>query len=144
MPFSKFTESCRGLPLIFLQESQVLYTDQWDTMTRDLHVIRAHLLYFTSLLVDFNKSIGFILQTPNPSFQLSSEDNQGVGDDVDQSEESDNRRKHSENLMNRECHTLLTQIERLEASRVMMELRLKNVMRLVSCVFQFGKAVDFQ
>jgi hypothetical protein len=101
-------------------------------MTRDLHVIRAHLLYFTSLLVDFNKSIDFILHTP---FQLSSGDAQG-GDSVDQ-EELDNRRKHSENLMNRECHTLLTQIERLEASRYMMELRLKNVMRLVSCVSQF-------
>lgn len=102
-------------------------------MTQELHIIRAHLLYFTSLLIDLKKTVNFVLETPNPSFQSSNRDNLEVGDSADHPEELDTRKKFSEKLMKRECETLLAQVDRLEAKRSMMLLRLRNVMRLVGC-----------
>jgi hypothetical protein len=60
--------------------------------------------------------------TPNPSLGES---------DADDMERSKELKKLSKELMDRECKTLLFEIKRLERTRNLMELRLKNVMALV-------------
>jgi hypothetical protein len=60
--------------------------------------------------------------TPNPSLGES---------DADDIERSKELKKLSKELMDRECKTLLFEIKRLERTRNLMELRLKNVMALV-------------
>lgn len=85
-------------------------------LTRELHIIQAHLLHYQSLLQDFQKSVEFLQGTPNPAM------------------ESDNytstERKESMELMVKECANLLSEIERLESRRLMQSSRLKNVMDL--------------
>ncbi|KIY69198.1 hypothetical protein CYLTODRAFT_420913 [Cylindrobasidium torrendii FP15055 ss-10] len=95
-------------------ETQVIITANIK-LTRELHLIQAHLLHYASLLDDIRKSVVFILQTPNPAME-------GVASDG---------KELSEALLEKECNTLLQEVERLEASRMMMEKRLKNVMNLV-------------
>ncbi len=82
-------------------------------LTEELHMIRAHLLHYYSLLVAFKKIVNFILDTPNPSLTPA-------------------QLETSCPLMRRECNTLLEEIERLDKERTMQERRLKNVMDLVS------------
>lgn len=84
--------------------------------TQELHKIRAHLLYYISLLEDFRNSIKFIRSTPNPVMEFRSEE-----------EET----KRSQNMLLKECDNLLTEIDRLELNRKMEDERLKNVMDLV-------------
>jgi len=84
-------------------------------LTQELHIIRAHLLHYSSLLEDFRKTVIFILNTQNPALE-------GL---------SDKDREFSKNLMHRECSNLLVEIERLEMSRRMQDKRLKNVLNLV-------------
>jgi hypothetical protein len=97
-----------------------------------LHNIRARLQYYTALLVDFKKSIVFLKETPNPSLgpvPEYHEDDDGSSTDVDE------RKTLSQELMDRECKILLSEINRLERTRQLMELRLKNVMALVCLPF---------
>ena len=108
------------------QESHALNMDKRET-SHELHVIRARLQYFRDLLVTFRKSVEFVLKTPNPAMQVPA----GVNDQAD----FEMRKSHSEELMQRECKTLLLEIERLERTREMMELRLRNVMALVRVTF---------
>lgn len=92
-------------------------------MTNELHVIRAHLLHYESLLEDFSNTVRFVRDTPNPALQPHV--------DTPVGEEFDMMQTHSAMMMKRECGNLLTDIDRLESSRRMQAKRLKNVMDLV-------------
>ena len=87
--------------------------------TEELHVIRAHLLHYASLLQDFKKSVKFVMNTPNPAM-----------DALDEEE-----RKQSQEQLHTQCNNLLSEIERLESWRDMLDKRVKNVMDLVSLAF---------
>ncbi|KAH9476036.1 hypothetical protein JR316_0011605 [Psilocybe cubensis] len=91
-------------------------------MTNELHVIRAHLLHYESLLEEFRRTVHFIQHTQNPALRSP------AGTPV--SEEFDTMKAHGAMLMKRECGNLLTDIDRLERSRQMQAKRLKNVMDL--------------
>ncbi|KAF9037772.1 hypothetical protein BJ165DRAFT_1416932 [Panaeolus papilionaceus] len=97
-------------------ESQVINTTELQmNLTKELHVIRAHHLHYSSLLEDFKKTVVFIRDTKNPAMKnVPPED-----------------KEFSRQIMNRECANLLSEIERLENSRRMQDKRLKNVMNLV-------------
>ena len=92
-------------------------------LTRELHIIRAHHLHYTSLLDDFGKHIAFIRDTHNPALEHLSEE----------------ERQFSSKIMERECANLLTESKRLKSELHMQERRLKNVMGLVSSI-QYGTA----
>ncbi|KAG2035211.1 hypothetical protein BDR03DRAFT_923194 [Suillus americanus] len=94
-------------------ESKVLQTNDME-LTRDLHVLQAHLLHYRSLLHNFEVSVQFIAKTHNPA--------------MDSSEVSE--RDESEKLMKTESENLLSEIDRLEKRREMLTNRLKNVMDL--------------
>ncbi|KIM41609.1 hypothetical protein M413DRAFT_445584 [Hebeloma cylindrosporum] len=95
-------------------ETRVIETSEMP-LTRELHIIRAHHLHYTSLLDDFGKHITFIRETHNPALDhLSAEEKQ-----------------FSKRIMERECANLLTESKRLKAELYMQERRLKNVMGLV-------------
>jgi hypothetical protein len=85
-------------------------------ITRELHIIQAHLLHYHSLLQDFQKSVDFLQRTPNPAIESDSY--------------TPEERKESMELMVRECANLLSEIDRLENRRTMQSSRLKNVMDL--------------
>jgi len=105
-----------SLPKLFHQEEKVLLTSNMD-ITRELHIIRAHLLHYASLLEDFRKSVQFVLDTPNPAMDS-------------ESLEQDEKRKDRQ-LLEKEGGNLLAEIRRLEMLRAMQDKRLKNVMNLV-------------
>jgi hypothetical protein len=107
-------------------------------MTHELHSIRARLQFYTSLLVDFKKSIEFVKATPNPSLGTVAV---GDDDDSENSREPERRKTLSQEIMDRECNILLSEVNRLERSRHLMELRLKNVMALV-CLASISLLID--
>ncbi|KAF8218269.1 hypothetical protein K438DRAFT_1556156 [Mycena galopus ATCC 62051] len=92
------------------------------TLTQQLHLIRAHLLHYESLLEDFRKSVVFVSETPNPLLDES--------DSRSTSAEEIAAIKKAKNLMGTESKNLLDEIARLEQNRNMQEKRLKNVMDL--------------
>ncbi|KAM6495200.1 CorA-like Mg2+ transporter domain containing protein [Amanita muscaria] len=96
---------------ICVLETKVINTASMP-LTEELHIIRAHLLHYSSLLVAFKKMVQFIVDTPNPALTPA-------------------QRSVADPLMIRECKTLLEEIERLDQEREMQERRLKNVMDLV-------------
>jgi hypothetical protein len=100
-----------------LQESRVIVTNDM-ALTQELHVIRAHLLHYASLLEDFRKSVLFVCNTPNPAMDADSID--------------DETRARDKDLLEKECGNLLAEIDRLEMNRIMQDKRLQNVMHLVS------------
>ena len=81
--------------------------------TDGLHVIRAHLLRYSSLLAAFKRTVTFIANTPNPALTLT-------------------QRSVSDPLLHRECTTLLEEIERLARECVMQDRCLKNLVDIVS------------
>ena len=85
-------------------------------LTRQLHILQAHLLHYQSLLHHFKVSVHFIEETPNPAMESELV--------------TDEQRKTSEELMGNECKNLLSEIERLEKRRGMLSSRLKNAMDL--------------
>ena len=87
-------------------------------MTRELHIIRAHLLHYESLLEDFSKSVKFVLETRNPAMESIDED----------------QRIKDRQLLEKETKNLQIEIERLQMSRSMQDKRLKNVMHLVCSI----------
>lgn len=97
-------------------ETKVLTTSDMQ-LTQELHVIRAHHLHYSSLLEDFEKTVKFIQNTPNPA--------------MDSDLISEAERRESAKLLKRECENLLSEIDRLEMGRDMQDKRLKNVMNLV-------------
>ncbi|KAH7882413.1 hypothetical protein F5I97DRAFT_1987033 [Phlebopus sp. FC_14] len=96
-------------------ESSVLTTND-IYLTRELHKLQAHLLYYQQLLQDFRKSVVFVQSTPNPAMDAESITTQ--------------ERKDSTDLMKKEANNLLSEIDRLEGQRSMLSDRLKNVMGL--------------
>lgn len=74
----------------------------------DLHSLQAHLLQYQTLLHDFEISVTFVMETPNPAM-----------------ENSENRRT-TEELMKRECKNLLSEVDRLHRRCLMFMGRLKN------------------
>jgi len=101
-----------------IQELQVLHLDN-ISLTHDLHVLEARLLYYQSLLHGFELSVKFIETTPNPAM-----DSRATGEE----------RRHSDALMKKECKNLLDEIDRLERRRMMLSSRLKNAMELVFAI----------
>jgi Mg2+ and Co2+ transporter CorA len=99
-------------------ESRVLVTNDIH-LTRELHIIRASLLHYASLLESFRKAVVFLRNTANPAMQDHPELTQ------------------STQIMNRECDTLLSEIERLEMSRGMQEMRLENINNLAFASVNF-------
>jgi hypothetical protein len=99
------------------QESRVIITND-VTLTYELHVIRAHLLHYTSLLRDFRTSVEFVRDTANPAMD---------SDDID-----DATRVSDKKLLDKECENLLSEIHRLEMNRRMQDDRVQNVQNLVS------------
>ncbi|KAF9467131.1 hypothetical protein BDZ94DRAFT_1249633 [Collybia nuda] len=108
-------------------ETRVINTSDM-ILTQELHIIRAHQLHYSSLLEDFKKTVEFVRTTRNPA--------------MDALEESE--RKYSTDLMDRECHYLLSEIERLEMGRRMQDKRLKNVMNLVFSSVNIGDSKRMQ
>ncbi|KAG1896166.1 uncharacterized protein F5891DRAFT_1193400 [Suillus fuscotomentosus] len=96
-------------------ESRVLQTNNLE-LTRELHILQAHLLQYQSLLHNFEVSVQFITKTHNPA--------------MDSSNFSPEERKESRKLMEMESENLLSEIDRLERRRAMLGNRLKNVMDL--------------
>lgn len=88
------------------------------SLSSELHIIRAHLLHYESLLIDFNKSVIFLRDTANPAMDSIQQDSATKGDEKE--------------LFEKECGNLVTEIARLERSRDMQNKRLNNVMNLVS------------
>jgi hypothetical protein len=86
------------------------------TLTQQLHVVRANLLHYESLLEDFRKTVVFIAETPNPMLE-----------NLDTPETI----AFVKDLMRRESANLLDEIARLEQNREMQDHRLKNAMNLV-------------
>jgi hypothetical protein len=97
------------------QESDVLRESRFD-LTRDLHVLQAHLLHDKALLHNFKISVTFIEETPNPAMYSTDFTNE--------------QREMSKKLMKEECENLLSEIDRLEKRREMLISRLKNMLRL--------------
>lgn len=106
-------------------ETQVLSTSN-ITITRELHLIRAHLLHYASLLGDLKKTVVFILDTENPAMEVYPEA----------------ERQLSRLLLVKECNNLLLETDRLESSRQMQDKRLKNVMNLVGCQSELNVCVQ--
>jgi hypothetical protein len=88
---------------------QILSTD----FTDGLHVIRAHILRYSSLLAAFKRTVNFIANTPNPALTPP-------------------QRSISDPLLLRECTTLLEEIERLDRECAMQDRCLKNMVDIVS------------
>ena len=85
-------------------------------ITETLHIIRAHLLHYSSLLGALKAAVKFIMESPNPALTRD-------------------QKKVSEHLLERECKIQLGEIDRIEKQRQVEESRVKNVMDLVSLVF---------
>jgi hypothetical protein len=96
-------------------EAKVLQTNNME-ITRELHVLQAHLLQYQSLLHNFEASVEFIARTNNPAMESS--------------DFSDEQREESKELMETESENLLSEIVRLEKRRDLLSNRLKNVMNL--------------
>lgn len=87
-------------------------------LTRELHIIRAHHLHYSSLLDDFIKNITFIQETPNPFMTETNFPKQKLDENA--------------RLLKRECKNLIDEVERLKLMLFQQERRLKNVMNLVN------------
>ncbi|KAK2462780.1 hypothetical protein APHAL10511_005171 [Amanita phalloides] len=109
-------EAMQGLyDKICKMESQVMGTldpYQMTTITNELHGIRAHMLYYRSLLADFQKAVTFVLKTHNPAM------------------EDAKNKEEMQKVMQKECDHILHGIRRVEKDCEMQDLRLKNVMDL--------------
>ncbi|KAG1837319.1 hypothetical protein DFJ58DRAFT_669005 [Suillus subalutaceus] len=98
-------------------EAKVLQTNNME-LTRDLHILQAHLLQYQSLLHHFEVSVQFVASTHNPAMESSDEE----------------QHKESKDLMERESENLLSEIDRLIKRREMLSNRLKNVMDLAFAI----------
>ncbi|KAG1807461.1 uncharacterized protein BJ212DRAFT_1303431 [Suillus subaureus] len=89
----------------------ILNASDFSAMTDlnyNLHSLQAHLLQYQTLLHDFEISVTFVMETPNPAM----EDSKNWGT--------------TEELMQRECKNLLSEIDRLHRRCSMLISRLKN------------------
>lgn len=99
-------------------ESKVINTGKWR-INQELHVIRAHQLYYTSLLDDVRKTVEFISKHKNPAMESGR---------IPKLE-----RELNDRFLERECGHLILEIDRLTKDLEMQQSRLKNVMNLVFC-----------
>jgi len=97
-------------------ESRVITTND-VALTYELHIIRAHLLHYISLLRDFRTSVKFVRDTANPAMDANNID--------------DKTRASDKKLLSKECGNLLSEIERLEVNRRTLDDRVQNVQNLV-------------
>ncbi|KAF9007638.1 hypothetical protein BDQ17DRAFT_1351039 [Cyathus striatus] len=95
-------------------------------LTRELHIIRASLLHYASMLDDFKKAVVFVRSTRNPAML------------------NHPNLENSIQLLERECDNLLSEIERLEMSRKMQDMRLDNVINLAFNSVNFEDSRDMQ
>jgi hypothetical protein len=87
-----------------------------------LHSLQAHLLQYQTHLHDFEKSVIFVKENPNPALEPNVED-----DATKESMKLENEMmKREKELMERECDNLLSEITRLERKCTMFVSRLKN------------------
>ena len=100
-----------------MQEAKFTDAKTSTDHTRELHKLQAHLLYYQQLLRDFQKSVEFVRDTPNPAM-------------LDESI-SDLEREDSQNMLKLESENLLGEIQRLEKQRLVQSDRLENAMALV-------------
>jgi len=89
----------QAMLLKYFQESDVL-TESRVEHTRDLHTLQAYLLHYESLLHSFQVSISFIKKNPNSAME-----SQGIYEE---------QRSISNELMQKECDNLLSEIDCLE------------------------------
>lgn len=87
--------------------------DEMTATMNHLHTIRAHMLYYSSLLADFQKAVTFVKATHNPA----------IGDVKN--------RDQIRNTMDRECDHILAEITRIEKDCQMQDERLENASNLV-------------
>jgi Mg2+ and Co2+ transporter CorA len=105
-----------GSHLDLPQEARVINTNN-VALTYELHVIRAHLLHYKSLLRDLRKSVEFVRGTVNPAME---------SDDID-----DAVRNSDNELLERECENIFLEVDRLTLSRQTLDDRVQNVQNLV-------------
>ncbi|KDQ23159.1 hypothetical protein PLEOSDRAFT_1108796 [Pleurotus ostreatus PC15] len=106
-------------------ESGVMSTND-PKMTHELHVIRAHILHYDSLLGDFRKTIQFVEKIHNPTLVTTT---------VTPSSSSSATTLNGANdewkdLLHKECAHMLSGVDRLEETLKMHDKRLRNVMNL--------------
>ncbi|KAF9446764.1 hypothetical protein P691DRAFT_803529 [Macrolepiota fuliginosa MF-IS2] len=106
-------------------ETEILVTND-VYQTRELHVIRASLLHYTSLLEDFKKAVLFVQNTPSPTM-------------LDHPE-----RQLSMHVMDRECNVLVSEIDRLEMFRKTQDMRLENLVNLAFNNVNFQDSQDMR
>ncbi|KAG1743701.1 uncharacterized protein EDB91DRAFT_1125494 [Suillus paluster] len=92
-----------------LNDSDLAHTAD---LNHKLHSLQAHLLHYQTLLHDFEKSVAFVRDTPNPAIKSSDD------------------RNTTNQLMQRECKNLLSEINRLQRKCLMFINRLKNATEL--------------
>jgi len=99
----------------YIQELKVLEETDVE-LTRQLHVLQAHLLQYESLLNGFHTSVCFLEKTPNPVM------------------ESDNfthdQRMCSKGIMGKQCENLLSEIDPVKRRRTMLINRSKIALDL--------------
>ena len=98
-----------------MQESDVLKNNDIK-LTRELHKLQAHLLYYQQLLRDFKVSVEFVRDTPNPAMSVLA---------------STLERDESAELLRKEANNLTSEIDRLSGQGQMLSDRLQNVVHLV-------------
>ncbi|KAJ8488753.1 hypothetical protein ONZ45_g13834 [Pleurotus djamor] len=108
-------------------ESLVMETNEMR-LTQELHIIRAHILHYESLLDDFRKTVNFVKNTPNPAMATVVDSSSSSSAMEEDSVTLDGAL--SDHLLFRECDHLLSEIVRLKETLDMQDKRLKNVMHL--------------
>jgi len=93
------------------KESRVIDTGKWK-INQDFYIIRAHQLYYTSLLDDARKTIEFIRKHKNPAMD---------------SDKLASEKELNDVFLERECDHLILEIDRLTKDLGMQQSRLKNV-----------------
>ncbi|KAI9568117.1 hypothetical protein HD554DRAFT_2022923, partial [Boletus coccyginus] len=96
-------------------ESEVL-KDNNLSLTRELHKLQAHLLYYQQLLRDFRVSVEFVRDTPNPAMSVLASTPEERGASAD--------------LLRKESNNLISEIDRLTGQRLMLSERLQNIIHL--------------
>ena len=110
------TPSKSALAKFVMQEAQVTKTLDPYKMTsiiNELHTLHAHMLYYNSLLAEFQKAVTFVKDTANPA----------IKDDENEQQVRD--------AMEVECEHILQGINRIEKQCQTQVSRLSNARNLV-------------
>ncbi|KAF8319594.1 hypothetical protein F5887DRAFT_905459 [Amanita rubescens] len=96
-------------------EARVMKTLDPFEMTdimNNLHTIRAHMLFYNSLLADFQKAVVFVKNTPNPALAGAA------------------NKEQARSAIEKECNHILRGISRIEKDCQMQDMRLRNATNL--------------